>query len=130
MSTHQDLAREIPSSPERIAQRTTVAPLVDVYENRDEVLLVADLPGADRDSINVHLDQGQLTIEARRSGWQEPPGKPLAGEFQPRDYRRAFAIPQGIDGAKIAAQFADGVLRVQLPKSETLKPRRIEVKAG
>ncbi|WP_394840357.1 Hsp20/alpha crystallin family protein [Pendulispora rubella] len=77
----------------------------------------------------MHRDKGQLTIEARRNA-QQAPGTPVAGEYQPRDYYRAFAIPQGIDGSMIVASFAEGVLRLQLPKSETLKPRRIEVKAG
>ncbi|WP_394825624.1 Hsp20/alpha crystallin family protein [Pendulispora albinea] len=129
MSTNQGLTRQGTHAPERVQQRATVAPLVDVYENRDEVLLVADLPGAAKDSIHVHLDKGQLTIEATRAETQ-PPGTPVASEYQARDYHRIFAIPQGIDGAKIAAQFADGVLCVRLPKSESLKPRRIEVRAG
>ncbi|WP_394834491.1 Hsp20/alpha crystallin family protein [Pendulispora rubella] len=129
MNTNQSLSRQGTHVPERIQSRATVAPSVDVYENRDEVLLLTDLPGAVKDSINVHLDKGQLTIEARRTELQ-PSGTLVAGEYQPRDYHRAFAIPQGIDGARISAQFADGVLRIQLPKSEALKPRRVEVKAG
>jgi len=114
--------------PERVKQRVTVAPRVDVYENANELLLVADVPGATRESVSVQLEKGQLTIEATRQG--TPEGTPLAEEFRPADYARVFAIPQGIDASKIDAQLSNGVLRLRLPKSEALKPRRIEVRTG
>lgn len=109
-------------------QRDSVAPPVDVYENGDELLLVADMPGATHEGIDVQLDKGQLTIRAKRS--EEPTGAPIAAEFRPRDYFRIFSVPQGIDAAKIDAQLTAGVLHLRLPKSESLKPRRIEVKQG
>jgi HSP20 family protein len=127
MNTDRNLTKHSQSAPERVEERVTVRPRVDVYENRDELLLLADLPGAGKDTINVHLDKGQLTIEARRAGG-ELRGTLLVAEHRPLDYHRAFAIPQGIDGAKIDAQFTDGVLRVRLPKSEALKARRIDVR--
>ena len=66
--------------PERVKQRVTVAPRVDVYENANELLLVADVPGATRESVSVQLEKGQLTIEATRQG--TPEGTPLAEEFR------------------------------------------------
>ncbi|WP_394841023.1 Hsp20/alpha crystallin family protein [Pendulispora brunnea] len=129
MNTSQNLAQRPRHTTDPIQQHATVAARVDVFENKDEVLLLAEMPGATADGVNVHLDQGKLTISGRRPPL-DAPGVLLAGEFQPRDYHRTFAIPQGIDGAKIAAKFVDGVLQIHLPKSETLKPRRIEVKAG
>ncbi|HEV3188905.1 MAG TPA: Hsp20/alpha crystallin family protein [Polyangiaceae bacterium] len=127
MNTDRNLTKHSQSAPERVEERATVRPRVDVYENREELLLLTDLPGAAKETINVHLDKGQLTIEARRAVG-ELPATLLVAEHRPLDYRRAFAIPEGIDGAKIDAQFTDGVLRVRLPKSEALKPRRIDVK--
>lgn len=126
---NQNLERRSENAPERVQQRVAIAPLVDVYENKDELLLVADLPGAAKDAINIHLDKGQLTIDARRPE-RASPGRLVAGESRARDYHRVFAMPQGIDGSKIDAQFADGILRLRLPKADSLKPRRIEVKAG
>jgi HSP20 family protein len=122
-----NLSRNQERSPERVAQRATVQPVVDVYENQDELLLLADVPGARKDSVTVHLDNGQLTIEAKRS--DEQPGAALIAESRSYDYFRAFTVPQGIDASKIEAQLTSGVLRLHLPKSEALKPRRIEVKA-
>ena len=113
---------------ERVQQRPVVAPLVDVYENRDELLLIADVPGAAKDSIQVHLANGKLTLEARRS--QAPSGALVATESRACDYQRVFSVPDGIDPTKIEARFTSGVLRVRLPKSELLRPRRIEIKAG
>jgi len=123
-----NLARNQERMPERVQQRATVQPVVDVYENEDELLLVADVPGAGQDDVSVHLDNGQLTIEARRA--DEPAGNPLIAESRSYDYFRAFTVPHGIDASKIQAQLVTGVLRLHLPKSDALKPRRIEVKAG
>jgi HSP20 family molecular chaperone IbpA len=109
-------------------QRETVVPPVDVYENGEELLLVADVPGARHDGIDVQFEKGQLTIQARRT--EETLRAPVSTEYRPRDYFRAFSVPQGIDASKIDARLNAGVLWLRLPKSESLKPRRIEVKPG
>jgi HSP20 family protein len=128
MNDNTNLARHQEGTPERVKQRMTVAPLVDVYENQDELLIVADVPGANKEGVNVHLDKGQLTIEARRP--DDSTGTPVAAEHRPADYFRIFAVPPGIDASKIDAKLQAGVLRLRLPKSESVKPRRIEVKSG
>jgi HSP20 family protein len=115
-------------NPERVKQRFTIAPRVDVYENANELLLIADVPGAAQESVSIQLDKGQVTIEASRA--EETSGKPLVAEYRPTDYARVFAVPQGIDASKIDAQLSGGVLRLRLPKSEALKPRRIEVRSA
>lgn len=128
MNTTLDTARRSDRRElaERIQQRARVAPLVDVYENADELLLVADLPGAVKESVNVQLEKGRLTIEARRR--DEAPGAHLLdAEHEPVDYYRVFAVPTGIDPAKIDAKLQAGVLRVRLPKADALRPRRIAV---
>jgi HSP20 family molecular chaperone IbpA len=102
------------------APRRATFPRVDVYENQDEVLLFADVPGAASDGVNVNLDKGELSIRARRSG--DGAGGP--------DYERVFRVSSGIDASKIEAELTNGVLRVRLPKVATLKPRRIQVKAS
>lgn len=128
-NNNSNLATRSNRSPEPVQQcQETVAPPVDVYENADELLLVADLPGARSDGIDIQLEDGQLTIHAKRS--DEGTGTPLAMEYRARDYFRSFSVPQGVDASKIGAQFTGGVLHLHLPKSESLKPRRIEVKQG
>ncbi len=128
MDTGSKLTKYDERAPERVQQRVTVTPRVDVYESANELLLVADIPGATKESVSIQLDKGQLTIEASRR--EEKVGSPLVAEYRSIDYARVFAIPQGIDGSKIDAQLSGGVLRLRLPKSEALKPRRIEVRAN
>ena len=113
MQTQNELVKR--DNPEAVRQRPAVAPLVDVFENKDEVLLVADLPGVDSPNLRVDVEEERLVIEARRGEW---------------DYRRAFVMPDGIERDKIAAELKDGVLRLRLPKAAAVKPRRIEVKAS
>jgi HSP20 family molecular chaperone IbpA len=112
--------------PEKLHQRPAVTPAVDIFENKDELLIAADLPGVAKDDLTLNLDKGQLTIEGRRKAT----GDPADTEGAAFDYRRVFAVPQGIDPAKITTDLTGGVLRVHLPKSEALKPREIAVKAG
>jgi HSP20 family protein len=122
------LQRQEPGTPERVQQRPSVTPSVDIYENDSELLLVADLPGVTRDNLKIHLDHEQLSIEGSRH--TERAGSPLAEEFRQVDYHRAFVVPQGIDVDKINADLRQGVLYLHLPKSEAIKPRQITVKAG
>ena len=112
---------------EGIHQRPAIAPAVDVYENQDELLVIADVPGATREQMTLHLEKGQLTIEARRTETKE--GGPLAAEYRAFDYRRTFLIPQGVDAEKIVADLRDGVLQVHLPKVAALRPRQIPIRS-
>jgi HSP20 family protein len=112
--------------PERMERRPIVAPPVDIYENADEILVVADVPGARTESITVKVDKGELYLHARRDDAGVPKGTPSAA----LDYARTFLVPRGIDADKISAEMNAGVLRIHLPKSDALRPRRIEVKAG
>jgi len=114
--------------PERTRERPAVAPAVDIYENQEEILLVADLPGVQRDHVSIDLEKDQLTLQARRSWEGAPDGFPA--RFNAFDYYRAFLVPKGIDAEKISAELTNGVLRVHLPKSAAVKPRRIDVRAG
>lgn len=128
-SINTNLANRRESSPEPVQERRdSVVPPVDVYENGDDLLLVADVPGARHDGIDIQLEKGQLTIHAKRG--DDTPGALLAAEHRPRDYFRVFTVPHGIDASKIDAQLTAGVLHLRLPKKESLKPRRIEVKHG
>jgi HSP20 family protein len=128
MANQTELANRSNARIEAVQQREAVAPAVDVYENTDELLLLVDVPGATNDGIDVQLDKGQLTILAKRT--EDAHGSLLTAEYRPSDYLRVFSVPQGIDPGKIDAQLGGGVLRLRLPKSDSVKPRRIEVKQG
>jgi HSP20 family molecular chaperone IbpA len=126
MST--EMSKREDQRPERVAERPTVAPRVDVFENKDELLLIAALPGVAEANLKIHLDEEELTIEGRPD--EERTESALEREFRHFDYRRSFVVPTEIDRNRIHAELTNGVLWLHLPKSEALKPRRIEVKAG
>ena len=129
--TTSDLARRESNGnlPARAEQgRTSLSPTVDVYENGDELLLYADIPGVTRDEVALHLANNQLTIEAQRKIPDQ--GRTLGAEFGPADFRRSFSVPPGLDADKVTADYRDGVLCVHLPKSAAVKPRQIQVRGG
>jgi HSP20 family protein len=107
---------------ERLSERPVYAPPVDIFENKDEILILADVPGVSREGLSINLDREELTIDARR-----PEGQKGDKAF---DYRRVFVVPRGLDADKIDAKLESGVLRLTLPKPAALKPRQIQVKTG
>jgi HSP20 family molecular chaperone IbpA len=97
-----------------------VRPRIDVYENADELLMVADMPGANASSVSIRLDNALLTMSAERTS---------ASGAKIR-YHRAFQVPDTVDPEKISAALNNGVLQVHLGKSERAKPRTIQIKAS
>lgn len=129
MSNDTNLKKRAGDTPEKAQDRaTTIAPFVDIYENADELLVVADLPGVAKDQMTINFDKGQLTIEGRRTRTNTE--RQVASEYRQLDYYRQFLVPQGIETDKIAAELDHGVLRVHLPKSAALKPRQIAIKSS
>ncbi len=116
------------SQLEHASDRPASRPPVDVYENQDEYLLVADMPGVTGDNLRINLQAGRLTIEGNPT--DDPQGTALDREWTTTMYRRSFDIPDTIDTAKVSAELRQGVLRLHLPKQESVKPRRIQVRAG
>jgi HSP20 family molecular chaperone IbpA len=118
----------VAASTRETTLRPTSAPLVDVYENEDEILVVADMPGARADSVAIRLEKEELSISANRDTDAE--GQLLYGNRRDCEYRRTFLVPRGIDSTKITAEMNLGVLQVHMPKSAASKPRTITVNAG
>lgn len=123
MDTQHTLTHRDENTPEKIQQRPSVSPAVDIFENADELLVIVDLPGVAQESLLVRLEKGELTLEGRRSDSAEQG----VNQKNLPDYRRSFVIPQGIDAERISADLQSGVLRVHLPKSSSLKPRKIPI---
>jgi len=102
-------------------------PNVDIVESGDDILLVADLPGARSADIDVHFEDGSLTLHARVSQRGAPESRYLLQEYGVADFRRTFQISEHIDASRITAEYHDGVLTLRLPKVEAIKPRKISV---
>ena len=117
--------------PAEIRNQTTelvryITPDVNIYENADGYVLEAEMPGVNREGLDITVDANQLTVVGRRVT-AEVPGESLYRESVVADYRRAFELDPAIDTAKISAHIEQGVVTVQLPKSERVKPRKITV---
>ena len=128
MSEKANITTREESLPERSNDLPTIAPVVVIYENDDEILLHADMPGVSKEDIAVNVDNGKLDISGTRK--VEASGAANWEEFGSVEYRRSFSVPQTIDVGKVGAKLEDGVLKLHLPKSEAAKPRMIEVKAA
>jgi len=103
-------------------------PHVDILEQADELLVLADVPGASGDRIDVKFEDGTLTIHAQVEPRQKPDHEFLLQEYGVGDYWRTFRVSEAIDAGQITAGYADGVLTLRLPKAEAAKPRKIGVK--
>jgi len=130
MTATSDLVKKEDLSPELSVQPQlrVVAPSVDIYENNDEILLHADMPGVEREEMAINLENGRLTIAGRRRLCGQ--GAAVFEEFGEVEFRRTFAVPQGINIGQVGAELKEGVLRLHLPKSDAVKPRKIEIRQG
>lgn len=128
MSERTDVVKREETTPDTRGDIPSVTPLVDIYENEDEILLHADMPGVMKNDIAINIDNGKLSLSGERR--VETAGTSQWEEFGNVVYRRNFSVPQTIDVGKINAVLKDGVLRLHLPKSEAAKPRQIEINAG
>ncbi|NDY70878.1 Hsp20/alpha crystallin family protein [Desulfobacter hydrogenophilus] len=127
-----DRAQEIVKQDERTVEKThelyEATPAVDIYENDNEILLHADMPGVVKENISVDIDNGKLSISGVRKLKTE--GAATYTEFSDVEFVRSFSVPQTIDVEKVEAELKNGVLKLHLPKSEAAKPRQIEIKTA
>lgn len=119
-----------PSASELTRGAPAFRPDVDISERADELLLRADVPGARAEAIDIHYENGTLTVQARVQPRQPENTTWLVREYRTGDWRRSFELSETIDPAGIRAEYADGVLTLHLPKVQAARPRRIEVKAS
>ncbi len=102
------------------------SPAVDIYGTETELVLLADMPGVASDQVEIDLKEDVLSILGK------VPGEPVAGqdllaEYRTGNYFRTFRITDDVDRGKIAASMSDGVLKVTLPKSPKVLPRKIPI---
>jgi len=118
------------SATERIRNVKTYVPRVDIYETKESLFLIADMPGVDEKSVEVELEKNNLTITGRVSIDEEKDRSIVYSEYEVGDYERSFTLSDEIDREKICATVKDGVLRLELPKAEKMKPKKIAIKAA
>lgn len=106
--------------------KSFVSPEVNIFEDKDRYLLEAEMPGVNKDGLDVTLEGNELTIMGHRADVTEP-GDVIFRESRPVDYRRTFELDPAIDTGRISAQMEQGVLTLVLPKLEKVKPRKIQI---
>ncbi len=114
-------AREITRSQEHY-----MAPPVDIYETEGNLVLIADLPGVSKDSLDVSLEDDTLTIQGRAN--HSAAGDLIQREYELLNFFRQFELGEKVDDSRITAELKHGVLTLHLPKAEVVKSGKIEVK--
>lgn len=117
--------------PDRFALRAPLegrVPRVNVIDREDEVLVTAELPGVDKDDIEVSVGDGSITIRAStRAEDREESGEYYRREISTGEMIRTVAVPDAVDEGKCQAKFQNGLLRITLPKTERAKRKRISI---
>lgn len=106
-------------------QLPVITPAVDIYENENEILMHADMPGVQKEDITISIDDGKLHLSGSRS--MVAHGASRWQEFGEAEYSRTFSVPQTIDVATVTAHLEQGVLHLRLPKLESAKPKQIKI---
>jgi HSP20 family protein len=120
------LQKEYPDTIQRTRAAEYVAPEVNIFETKEGYVLEAEMPGVNKDGLEVTLEENEITIVGRRTS-EVVSGEPLFRERTITDFRRVFELDPAINTSKISATMNQGVLVLTLPKSDALKPRKITV---
>jgi HSP20 family molecular chaperone IbpA len=125
------VAEKAPTAPSVPSQETNeptyyLTPAVDITSSEEGYQLRAELPGVDKESLEITVNKGELTIVGRRK-FPTSSGEALHREIRPYDYRRAYQLDSSIDTDKINARLDQGILTLTLPKAEAVKPLKIAI---
>jgi len=117
-------------SSEPTPSRPVFVPPSDIYETKDHIVVLAEMPGVAPDGVDITLERRVLTIRGRSVASEHVEYQRVYNEYANGDYERVFTLSENIDRDRIEATLTDGVLHLVLPKTETAKARRIELKAS
>ncbi len=108
----------------------TFVPRIDIWENDDEIVMFGDLPGVDKDDLDIQFENRQLTIHGKVQPQQSSGKLRRRQNTASATFTERFRSVTPSTSDKISAELKNGVLALHLPKSESVKPRKIAVKAG
>jgi HSP20 family protein len=131
MASRQELQvqqkRELEKKEESTIPARVFLPTADIYETKDALNVVLEMPGVEKSSVDIRVEDGVLTIEGRLDFSKYQGLQPLYTEYNVGHYSRSFRLSSKIDQNKIGAELKDGVLSLVLPKVEEAKSRTIQV---
>ena len=119
--------RELEGKEESTIPARTFMPTADIYEDRDSLKVILEMPGVEKGNVNVRVEEGVLVVEGRLDLTKYRGLQPLYTEYNIGNYSRSFRLSNAIDQDKIGAELKDGMLSLTLPKAEKAKPRTIQV---
>jgi HSP20 family protein len=119
--------RELEGKEESTIPARTFMPTADIYEDRDFLKVILEMPGVEKGNVNVRVEEGVLVVEGRLDLTKYRGLQPLYTEYNIGNYARSFRLSNAIDQDKIGAELKDGVLSLTLSKAEKAKPRTIQV---
>jgi HSP20 family protein len=106
------------------------APALDLYEDKDNLVLRAEVPGLKKEDIDISLHENTVTISGERRNEKKYDGSETSREERVFGrFTRTLQLPKLVDGSKVKASYKDGILTVTLPKAEEAKPRQIEIQS-
>ena len=117
-------------SAQRMPPRPVFMPPADIYETKDSIVVLAEMPGVSSEGVDISLERRVLTIRGRSSSHGHSGYQRVYNEYSDGDYERVFTLSENIDRDRIEATLKDGVLQLVLPKAEAAKARKIELKGS
>jgi HSP20 family protein len=121
-----DQSKSFPNREGTRSQERYVTPPVDIYEMNDGLIVKADLPGVDKENLDLRVENNLLTIRGRPT--HAITSEPIYREYELVNFFRQFELNEKVDQSKISAELKHGVLTLHLPKAEEAKPRKIDVR--
>jgi HSP20 family protein len=119
--------RELEKKQESTVPARFYLPNTDIFETEEALSLIVEMPGVDKNKVDVRVEDGVLTIEGRLDFSKYEGMQPVYTEYNVGHYRRSFSLSNKVDQGRISAEMKDGVLTLVLPKPEATKPRKISV---
>lgn len=126
MSMVSQPEREVPQAQQNEQTRYYTTPLVDIRTTKDGYELTAEMPGVNKEGVEITVENGQLALVGHRYPVQAS-GQRIYRERREHDFRRVYELDPSLDASRVSARIDQGVLTVTLPKAEAVKPRRITV---
>jgi HSP20 family molecular chaperone IbpA len=120
---------ETPDTGERTRSTRIYSPQVDIIEHKDDITVIADMPGVDEKSVDITLEKNILTIYGKVDSDIPKTHRLSLSEYGIGDYQRVFTLSDEVDRDKIEATVNNGVLRLVMPKAESAKTRKIPITA-
>jgi HSP20 family protein len=120
--------QEVEKAQESTRPMRAFLPTTDIFETDEALTMLLEMPGVDRENIEISVENGVLTVEGKISFSKYDGLQPVYSEYNIGPFRRTFRISSRIDQDKIRAEMQGGVITLVLPKAEQAKPRRIAVK--